>query len=318
MKAWRVAIVALLLTAAASSASAADRFAVVISGASAGDAYARQYDAWRASIVASFRQQFHYPDDHCLILSESGQGSTRATREGVGHVFSDLRARLTKDDLLFVILIGHGSVDEDDAKFNLVGPDLSAQDWAELLQPLPGRLIFIDTTGGSFPFLRRLAMPGRVVLTATESSAQQFETIFPGHFAKALEDPAADSDKNGLVSVWEAFNYASAAVRQSFQQRGQLPTERAVIDDSGAGVGRDAQNPGPGGALARAVYFAQEASTVGDAALLQRRADLQRQLDDLRLRKASASDPARYDQDIERVLVELARIARQLREDPQK
>lgn len=318
MKTRRLAAVALFLTTVASSVSAADRFAVVISGASAGDAYARQYDAWRASIVASFRQQFHYPDDHCLVLSEGGQGLARATRENVRRLFSDLRARLTKDDLLFVVLVGHGSVDEEDAKFNLVGPDLSAQDWAELLQPLPGRLIFIDTTGGSFPFVRRLAMPGRVVLTATESSAQQFETVFPGSFAKALEDPAADSDKNGRVSVWEAFSYASAAVRQSFQQRGQLPTERAVLDDSGAGVGRDAQNPGPGGALARAVYFAQEPSELGDAALLQRRADLQRQLDELRLRKASAGDPAPYDSEIERVLVELARIGRQLREDPRK
>ena len=318
MRVWRLATIVLLLMAAPSGAPAADRFAVVISGASAGDAYARQYDAWRASVVASFKQQFHYPDDHCLVLSESGQGSMRATRENVRHVFSDLRTRLMKDDLIFVILIGHGSVDEEDAKFNLVGPDLSAQDWAELLQPVPGRLIFIDTTGGSFPFLRRLAAPGRVVVTATESSAQQFETIFPGHFARALADPAGDSDKNGRVSVWEAFSYASAAVRQSFQQRGQLTTERAVLDDSGAGVGRDAQNPGPGGTLARAVYFAEDASAVGDVVLLERRADLQRQLDDLRLRKASASDPARYDQEIERVLVELARIARQLREDPQK
>ena len=311
--------VALLLTAAASRLSAADRFAVVITGASAGDAYSRQYDAWRTSVIAAFRQQFRYPDDHCLVLTEAGQdGSTRATRENVQRVFTDLRSRLTKDDLLFVILIGHGTVDEDDAKFNLVGPDFSAGDWAEILRPLPGRLIFIDTTGASFPFMRRLAAPGRVVLTATDSAAQQFETVFPGYFAKALEEPAADSDRNGRVSVWEAFSYASAAVRQSFQQRGQLPTERAVLDDNGDGVGREPQNPGSDGTLARGVYFAPDAPDGGNVVLLRRRADLQRELEDLRLRKASAADPARYDAEIERILVELARLARQLQEDPQK
>jgi hypothetical protein len=226
-------------------------------------------------------------------------------------VLDRLRTRLAGDDLLFVMLIGHGTTaDDDDGKFNLVGPDLSAAEWASLLKPLPGRLIFVNTTGASFPFLHRLSGPGRIVLTATDSAAQQFETVFPEFFVKALDDPGADADKNGRVSVWEAFSYASAAVRQWYDQHGQLPTERPLLDDNGDGIGLEAQNPGPDGAVARAVYLAPETPPAGDTEISRRRAELERQLDDLRVRKAASADPGRFDAEIEKILVELAQLSR--------
>jgi hypothetical protein len=298
-----------------SHAQAADRYAVVITGASGGDPYAGKYDKWRTSLVTTLKQKFRYPDDHLFVLAESeGQNVAKATRENVRSVFGSLRSRLASDDLLFVLLIGHGTTaDDGEAKFNLVGPDLSSREWSELLKPVPGRLVFVDTTGGSFPFMRRLAAPGRVVLIATDSAAQQFETVFPEFFVKAFDDPVADADKNGRVSMWEAFSYASAGVRQWFDQHGQLATERPLLDDNGDGVGREAQNPGPDGTLARAIYLAPEMVAAGDNDLVKRRAELERQLDDLRLRKASSPDSARYDAEIEKVLVELARLSRQIR-----
>jgi len=112
------------------------------------------------------------------------------------------------------------------------------------------------------------------------------------------------------VSVWEAFSYASAAVRQWYDQHGQLPTERPLLDDNGDGIGLEAQNPGPDGAVARAVYLAPETPPAGDTALSRRRAELERQLDDLRVRKASSADPGRFDAEIERILVEIAQLSR--------
>ena len=198
------------------------------------------------------------------------------------RVFAELRRKLTKEDQLLVFLIGHGTTaDGEDAKFNLVGPDLSATEWADLLKPIPGRLVFVNTTSASFPFLRKLAARGRVVMTATDSSAQQFETVFPEFFLKAFEDGGADLDKSGRVSLWEAFTYASAGVRGWFEQKGQLPTERPLLDDTGAGVGREAQNAGVDGAVARVTYLALDAvlalpSDAIQAALVKRRADLER------------------------------------------
>src|SRR5439155_6993610 len=253
----------LLLSLAATSASAGERYALVITGASGGDQYARKYDTWRVTFVEMLQRKFMYQRDHLLVLAEVGsEGVQKSTRENVVRVLGDLRRRLAKDDQLLVLLIGHGSSldgpGSEDAKFNLVGPDLSASEWADLLRPIPGRLVFVNTSSASFPFLRRIAGKGRVVLTATDSSAQQFETVFPDFFLKAFDDDSADFDKNGRVSIWEAFTYASGGVAQFFQQKGQLATERPLLDDTGAGVGREAQAPGPDGAIAKITYLEPE------------------------------------------------------------
>jgi hypothetical protein len=298
----------------ASGVAAADRYALVVTGASAGSVYAERYDRWRSTLVAILRQKFGYPDDHLVVLAETERPAVKqSTRENVRVALGVLRTRLGIDDTLLVVLIGHGTTGEDDeAKFNLVGPDLKSSEWAELLRPIPGRLIFVGTTAGSFPFMRHLAAPGRIIVTATDSTAQQFDTVFPEFFIKAFDDPAADADKNGRVSMWEAFEYASKGVRQSYERNGQLPTERSLIDDNGDGVGREAQSPGSDGALARTVYLAPEMPGTGDPELVRRLAALQRQLDDLRSRKAVSPNPTPFDAEIETLLLEIAKISQQL------
>jgi hypothetical protein len=312
-------LLVLSLALAATSSFAADRYAVVVTGASGGDDYARKYDTLRVSFVSTLKEKFGFDPSHLAVLADhESAGVLLATRANVQHVLSDLRQRMTKDDLLFVLLIGHGtSANGEDAKFNLVGPDLSASEWSDLVKPIPGRLVFVDTSGASFPFMQKLAGRGRVVLTATDSAAQQFETVFPEFFIKAFEDPAADLDKDGRVSLWEAFSYASAGVRQWFDQHGQLPTERPLLDDDGDGVGREAQNPGSDGALARAVYLEPDAASAveGGATLtvLQKaKADLERRIEELKARK-SAMAPDAYDAELERLLLELARVSQQIR-----
>jgi hypothetical protein len=229
-----------------------------------------------------------------------------------------LRGRLTQDDQLIVLLIGHGTTAEgprgEDAKFNLVGPDLRASEWGDLLRPLASRVVFVDTTAVSYPFLHHLAAPGRIVVTATDSTAQEFETVFGELFIRAFEDPSADADKSGRVSLFEAFSYASAATRAWYEQRGQLPTERPLIDDDGDGVGHEASNPASDGALARATFLqasSMPADAVG-AAALRRQRELESQIDDLK-RKRPSMPPADYDAELERLLLELARVSAQTR-----
>src|SRR5262245_10389371 len=140
MRATLIAFVSCL--AFSSLAYAGENYALVITGASGGDAYAQKYDRWRATFVTMLREKLGYEADRILVLAENpADGAQKATRENVQRALGDLRRRMTKDDLLFVLLIGHGtSIDGDEAKFNLVGPDLSAGDWSDLIKPLPGRL----------------------------------------------------------------------------------------------------------------------------------------------------------------------------------
>jgi hypothetical protein len=304
----------------AASARAGDRYALIVTGASGGEAYAQKYATWRTAMATVLRDRFHYPPERIVVLAETeSDGVQKATKENVQRVLGDFRHRLTKDDQLLVLLIGHGtSLDGDEAKFNLVGPDLTATEWADLIKPVPGRIVFVDTTAASFPFLRKLAGRGRVVVTATDSSAQQFETVFAEYFVKAFEAQGADADKSGRVSLWEAFSFASAGVRTWFEQKGTLPTERALLDDTGTGIGREVQSTSStDGAVARVTYVEPEAplalpSDAGQAALVRRRADLEAQLEALKARKEQMP-PDQYDAELEKILVEIARISAQLR-----
>src|SRR4029077_6782979 len=139
---------------------------------------------------------FKYAPDRILVLADdTGEGIQKSTRENVQRALVDLRKRLSKEERLRVLHIGPGTtIDGEEAKFNLVGPDLTASEWSDLVKPIPGRVVFVNTTGASFPFLRKMAGRGRVVLTATDSAAQQFETVFAEYFVKAFDDLAADLD----------------------------------------------------------------------------------------------------------------------------
>ena len=258
------------------------------------------------------------PDANLVVLDEENQGSSTSTAVNVRRVLGDLRRRLTVGDTLLLILLGHGTYDGIDAKFNLVGPDLSAAEWKDALEGLAGRVVVVNTTESSFPFLEHLSSRGRVVITATDSASQRFATVFPEYFIRSLVDRSSDFDKNGRVSILEAFNAASAGVKQHYEQRGQLSTERPLIDDDGDGAGREAGAPGADGTIAGTVYLDPEpgARSSGDAevaALERQRLVLEAQLEALKERKGSMTE-AEYQAELERILIDLAKIAQAIRQ----
>ena len=312
-----IGLLGLTLLALAAQADASDRYALIVTGAAGGSQFAQRYDAWRDRLLSLLRDQFGYPADHIQVLSDSpSPGTRRSTRESVRTSLDQLRQQTKADDVVLVILIGHGSTGEgEDSKFNLVGPDLSAREWAELLKPVAGRIVFVDTTGGSFPFLKALAAPGRVVLTATDSPGQVFETVFPEYFIRALGEPAADADKNQKVSIQEAFDYASSGVKGWFAEKGQVATERPALDDSSRGANEEfLARPG---SLSSITYLQPDVripptADAELAGLLRRRAELETTVERLRLNKPNLPQE-QYERELESLLLEMARVDRQIR-----
>jgi hypothetical protein len=314
------ALALVLLMAAPVAAS--ERYALIVAGANGEPVYADQYGQWRQSIVTALLEKLAFDESNVLTLFDGGDANHLSTAAGVRRSLEMLRAKMRPEDTLLVLLIGHGSFDGTEAKFNLVGPDLSSAEWAALLKPVPGQIVIVDTTAASFPFLEHLAGPRRIVITATDSVAQRFDTMFPEYFVRALTDAAADIDKNGRVSVWEAFTAASMGVRRYYTQRGQLATERALIDDNGDGVGREAGGDGTDGSASSRLYFDPDVPGAAPTdeellALLQKRAALQIDADELRQRRALMT-PDEYQQEFERLMLDLARVSRDIRRKQQK
>ena len=306
------------LLTTAGPAGAAERYAVIISGVSGGEKYATQQKKWREEVSTFLTAGLAVPDANLVVLDEESEGSSTATAANIRRVLGDLRRRMTGGDTLLLILLGHGTYDGIDAKFNLVGPDLIAPEWKDVLDGLPGRIVVVNTTESSFPFLEQLSSRGRVVITATDSAAQRFATVFAEYFIRSLVDRSGDFDKNGRVSILEAFNAASAGVKQHYEQRGQLSTERPLIDDDGDGMGREAGAPGSDGTLAGSFYLDPEPGTLasGDAevaALERQRLVLEARLETLKEKKSSMPENE-YQAELEKILVELAKIAQQIRQ----
>ena len=255
-------------------------------------------------------------------LAEIDAQAQSATRDNVRATLTRLARDMKRDDVVMVVLFGHSTFDGVDAKFNLVGPDLEAAEWERLVTAIPGRVVFVNTTAASAPFMKRLAGPGRVVITATDNPAQRYQTVFPEFFAQAFDAKDVDLDKDGRVSIWEAFAYASTQVKLYYRQRGQLSVERPVLDDTGDGVGKEAGETGADGAIASRTFLDASddpGSGAGPALseLINRRNVLEQEFEDLKRRRGfmPAGD---YEKQRDILLIDIARISHEIRLEQRK
>jgi hypothetical protein len=165
-------------------------------------------------------------------------------REGLRADVAELRQKLKPEDTLWVVVLGHAHYDGRRSSLNLPGPDLPAEEFGALFKDLPAReQVFVITTSASGFFLRPLAAPGRVVITATEADWEVNETLFPLALADVLAAPPAgiDRDKDGAVSVLELYLAVVTDVMSRYAAEEDIPTEHARLDDNGDGHGSELQ-----------------------------------------------------------------------------
>src|SRR5687768_13765561 len=149
-----------------------------------------------------------------------------------------LAAEVKKGDApLWVVLVGHGTQDGREAKFNLRGPDVTDQELAEWLKPCTRPLAVINCSSASAPFLKTLAGKGRVVITATRSGSEVNFSRFGDYLSRSIADTGADLDKDGQTSLLEAFIAASHRTEEFYKQEARLATEHALLDDNGDALG---------------------------------------------------------------------------------
>lgn len=297
-------------------------FLLIVVGLSGDPEHAKLFHKWGTSL-ANASEKLGVTNDHLVYLVDQplegdAHVTGKATREAIAKALDGFAGEATKDDLVFVTLIGHGTADGA-AKFNLPGPDMSGADFAALLKKLPtNKIVFVDTTSSSGPFVEDLSAPGRTIVTATRNGAEQYDTLFGGYFVEALTSEAADADKNKEISVLEAFQYAKTEVARAYEKEGLLSTEHAMLDDNGDKAGtQDPSATGKDGRIAAVLSLGstEAADLPADPTLrtlyVERRG-LERQVESLRLLKDSM-DPAKYESELEKLATEIALKTRDIR-----
>lgn len=312
-----LSLAALLCPATTASAQTGQRFALLVEGAAGDQAHADLQRRLLETLAARFSGDYKLDAQHLTVLaSQPKPGEGKSTAVDVKAAIAKFAAAAKPLDTTFILLLGHGSFDGTDAKFNLVGPDLTAGEWSNLLKDVAGKVVFVNTTPSSSPFLKALAGPNRITITATDQPAQKYDTVFADAFVQALAASTADLDKDNRVSMWEAFAYASRLVRQTYEQKGLLQPEHSALDDDGDGTGRQATGEGKDGTLASLTFMdAAIASRPADPELqqlMQRQEQLLLKLDELKKQKAKLT-PEDYRAQWETLIIDIATVSRDVR-----
>jgi hypothetical protein len=318
-------VVVLAALSAAVPAFAQTTHLLVIVGLAGEPEHAELFQRWAATLVDSSGK---LGVDKPIYLAEKPdvdpkRVTGRSSKDEIVKAFDTLK-QAGENEVVFIVLIGHGTFDGRAAKFNLPGPDMTAADFEPLLKGLKSRhIVFVNTASASGPFIQALAGSGRTIVTATRNGTERFATLFGGYFVDAFAGSDADADKNRRITVLEAFTYAKREVTNAYQREGIMLTEHALLNDSG---GEGIADPSPEGKQGKVAAVLALGSTAANdplptdpkmRALYLERRDLERRTEALKLLKGSM--PAdRYAGELEKLATDLALKTRQIREAEKK
>ena len=299
-------------------------FLIIVSGIGGEPVYSERFKQWSEGMLDAAESRLGIAGERIVYLSEDAENASdrtdgRSVKTEIEAALSRVAEVSKTGDVVVLLLIGHGTARQDRALFNLPGPDLSPSQLDAMLASLAGRrLVIVNAAPSSAPFIEMLSAPDRIVITATANSAERYHTIFARHFVAAFARDGSDTDKNGRVSVLEAFEFARREVQRAYDSDGRLQTEHPLLDDNGDGAG-SSDIEASDGALAGTTYL-QTVSALAAAAnqseswvrLIRERADIEQKIEALKARK-DRLDPALYEQQLEAFLVDLALTYRAIR-----
>ena len=315
-----LAIIALAL----SSGARADTYLMVVVGLPGEATYGEQFTEWAEQLIAYAeasgldRKRIRYLSSTASTGVDDSTAS--ADQAGIESALVELAKLVRPEDQLWLVLFGHGSVQGKRALFNIEGPDIDSGQLAEWLEPIKAeKIVLVNTTASSGAFLQDLGGPNRILISATRSGSERYFPYFGGYWVAAFDiAQGGDLDKDGRISLLEAFRYALSEVERRYKEEKRLQTEHALLDDSGDGRGSAAPqaNNAEDGPLAARTYLIDQSDIAASdpirADLLARQQSIEQKLQNWIMRKSDMDTEAYYLQ-LETLLVDMAQVDRALR-----
>ncbi|RJQ58386.1 MAG: hypothetical protein C4530_10680 [Desulfobacteraceae bacterium] len=304
-----------------------EKHVVMLTGTAAEEKHAKRFREWSLRLHDVLTGSYGYrPERITLLLGAGDPAESRVSgackKETIVEAIDRLAGAAKPGDQILFILIGHGTSNEDGAKFNIEGPDITGEAFGKLLEVFSRQdIVVVNTTSASYPFCAALSAPGRVILSATRSRAEKYDTFFAQYLIEAFENRRADRDKNMRVSMWEAFQYARMRLEKWYTDNNRIPSEHSTLDDNGDALLSPEPDPTKNdGSLAQIAYLdvtPKSASPSGPEApaaieLIHRVHALERAVFLLRSRKSGIA-AGEYKKEMETLLIDLAKTSRDLR-----
>ncbi|MDJ0841648.1 MAG: hypothetical protein QNK37_34390 [Acidobacteriota bacterium] len=207
---------------------------IIICGTGGEPEFDERFQSWGNRLKTVLVDKLGREEDQVQLLMPGKGGTLKNIRK----VMDKLAGSHDKDQDLFIYLIGHGSYLREEAKLQIEGPDLSAEQLAAMLAPIPARrVVVINGASTSAAFINVLSAKDRIICTATKSVYEQNATEFMAFFIQGLEEGLADTNRDQRISVWEAAEQAAALTESFYAGEGLIATEHAILDDNGDALG---------------------------------------------------------------------------------
>jgi len=300
-----------ILAALTAAASPAATWYVTVAGLGGDPVFDQRFDGLAKELDKLVRTT---PDAKVTTLS-----GAQSVKDRIREALADAAKNGKPEDTLIVTLIGHGNFDGQDYKVNISGADMTAAELAEWMDRVPAqKQAVINTTsssGGSIDMLRR---DNRVIVAATKTGSERLAPQFARFWVEAMRNPEADTDKNEVVSVLEAYRFADRKTVGFYETQKRLATEHAMLEDTGKGAGVRAPAPDNGhGLLAgqttlvRFGSLQQAAKSPEKQALLKQREEVEAKIEKLKYEKAAIS-VADYRKQLGALLLQLAKVQEEI------
>lgn len=324
----RLALALLLLAALGSPLHGQETHVLIVSGLGGEAEYSERFVEWGLGMVEAAREA-GVPEANVRFLAEDpgaapGRIHGRSAREEVERAFAELAAESAPEDRILLLLIGHGGGGGEESRVSMPGRSLRASEYRELVEALAPRTVaLVNLASASGDFVPVLSGEGRIVVTATRSSRQRNAALFGGYFIEAYGGEDTDADRDGRISLLEAFEYARIETDRYYADRGLIASETPLLEDRNEGTGESEPGGDSGVGQLAARFFLESAvptEITGNDARGQRLRTLygeQARLEDevARLRQREGSmTPEAYRAALETILVALAETGAEIRE----
>jgi hypothetical protein len=269
---------------------------LIVSGLGGESSYEQRFQTQAKAVAAAASRSGAAMKDVVVISGE------QARRTALDPELKKFASSVKNDDQVVVVLIGHGSFDGEEYRFNLPGPDITGREILAFLDSMPAsQMLVVNATSSSGSVIEQWRKPNRIVITATKSGGERNATRFAEYWVQALSSPEADRDKNEIVTAQEAYDYASRKVADTFKSDAALATEHSRLD------GKNADRI----VVARLGSAALLPSDEQLDAMMKEQGTLETKLDAIKARKGSLAQDEYYNE-LEKVLLDVAKLDKRI------
>ena len=233
-----------VLRAARAPAAAQDTHLLVITGVGGDEEHATQFHKWATAIVDAAKKRRRARRQHHLSRREARAATRRASAAArrartSTKAFADLAARAQAERRgLRRCSSATAASTARQAAFNLPGPDLTAADYAQLLDKFADAARRRSSTrrARAARSCRPLAGPGRTIVTATKTGGERNETRFP----RVSSSRRSTTRRPTAIATAACRCSKRSSTRRrrsqaSTSRTGHILTEHATLDDGGEG-----------------------------------------------------------------------------------